>query len=209
MILPDPVLLSIYNLFPRKADRKRALQEIGLALDRISQGEIDGSPRTAEEAISYLRQKTTEAAAELGGREAKWIPMPSTWFHQSRYLRVEKHEELPANLESCIAILALYPNSPSQANIRANVKAFMPALGAISKAVAGLMPQDAVEWLSKRTAMYAGCVAAWPKEDLQYVPSPKRWFEESRFARDERTWVRNRPASYHQEREQIRRLLQS
>ena len=216
MIWPEPVLLSIYNAFPRRTGRPRALVEIAAALDRISQGEIDGRPRTPEEAIAFLREKTDEARAELVVREKKFIPHPATFFHQSRYLRTKKQQELPARLEECIAILSLYPKMPAPTAIRAGLETFLPALMAIDRVIERAVNQEQAEeyrqlseanwivFLKDRTALYAACVSTWQPQELQFVPNPKRWYEEARFEQPEQQWTRN---SYSAERDQIRKLL--
>lgn len=208
MTFPEPALLSIYKAYPRKEARSQALREIAAALERICGGEIDGRERTPEEAVVWLRQRTLDAAVELGAREKKWIAHPGTFFHQSRYLRMEKQDEdLPANLEDCIAILGLYPKMPAAASIRANLKPFLPTLRAVSHALSTLQCDNAVQYLIHRTATYASCVYGGGKEALQYVPSATKWYAERRYEHDESTWVRKAGYDYNVERDQIRRVL--
>lgn len=221
---PESVLLSLYNAYPRKTGRPMALKRIREALDRICQGEIDGQPRTQAEAIEFLRVKTEEARRQLGAREQKFIPHFATFLHQRRYLRPELavNEVLPMRLVECIWILSVYPNMPSVGNIRSNVNAFLPALTAIEKALEKVRgnPEcsmfamlentkdgQASAYLSSRTRLYAMAVKQWPVEDLKFVPNPTKWFSESRFDQDERTWQRQPASDYVQGRQQLGRVF--
>lgn len=202
---PAAALDSIYKLYPRKENRKAAIQRITEALDRIVSGEIDGAPRTQQQAIEYLRMKTEEARQEFAGREQKWIPHPTTFYNGRKYLRMKTPERLPENLVICIDILSCYPLMPEGQKIGSHVSAFLPALLAIEKAIRDI----GAEPLLKRVCLYAHCVSAWPKEDLQFVPSAKRWMEERRYEQPEQCWTR-RPINGHYEsgRDQLRRLNQ-
>lgn len=218
---PESVLLSIYNAYPRKTGRPAALKRITEALDRICQGEIDGSPRTQAEAIEFLRVKTAEARKQMGAREKKFIPHMATWLHQRRYLRPEvaASEVMPQRLVDCIWILSVYPTMPSVGNIRDNVSAFLPALNAIDKALEGMevgldgsrglqiSAENAKRRLQSRTELYAMAVKQWPVEDLKFVPNPVKWYAESRFEQNEQSWQRQSTNGYVQEREQLGRVL--
>ena len=201
MTYPAATLLSLYAAFPRRTGRPRALDKLGEALDRISQGEIDGKPRTTEEAVPYLREKIMGFAVEMAGREAKWIPHPATWLHQSRYLRSARVEELPESLDDCIAILAKYPTAPSEHAIRHRLQSFMPVLRVIQKELEDLpsdvncpvprnKPKMVVSYLMERTMIYAQCVKSWAPEEVQYVPNPKKWFSERRYEQHQSIWKR-------------------
>lgn len=197
-------LMSVYVIYPNKKDRKTSLTRIEEALNRICEGEIDGKPRTQAEALAFLRQKTEEARVAFYGREKKWIPHSTTWMNQSRYLRPNAEpEDLPTQLEACINVLASYPMQPTQTAIRAEIKAFLPALKAIDKVLKTVAFLD----LHKRVKLYRECVAEWPKDDLKYVPNPKRWFDEQRFSQDDSQWRRKTTPTYENERDQIRRVL--
>jgi hypothetical protein len=196
--------MSVYVIYPNKQDRKTSLKRIEEALNRICEGEIDGSPRTPEEALKFLREKTEEARVAFYGREKKWIPHSTTFFFQSRYLRTNAApEDLPSQLEAAITILSSYPTAPSQIKIRADVKAFAPALKAIDKALNSISMVD----LTKRVKLYRDAVSAWPKEDWRYIPNPAKWFAESRFLQDEQLWQKKLLGNWQAEREQIARLV--
>src|ERR1700728_2600297 len=184
---PESVLLSIYQAYPRKCNRKEALKRIREALDRICAGEIDGDKRSVQEAITFLRGKVDGARVEMGGREAKFIPHMTTWAHQSRYLR-------------------------SAAGV------VLPALPAIDKALERT-EKDMEPWHTYRLAynadlrlttqvqLYAKAVGQWPIEDLQFVPSPKKWFDEARYEHNPESWVRQPANGYDQERQQLERVI--
>jgi hypothetical protein len=218
---PESVLLSIYNAYPRKTGRPAALKRIREALDRIAEGEIDGSPRTQAEAIEFLRVKTEEARRQMGAREAKFIPHFATFLHQRRYLRPEVAiaVEQPKRHWDCIQILAEYPAMPNDRAIADNLIAFLPALNAIDRALGvmegrllGFTQADkaihAARRLKSRTGLYAMAVKEWPAEDLKYVPNPARWYSEGRFDQNEQLWQRKPTNGYEQERAQLNNLLQ-
>src|SRR5271168_1590089 len=99
---PPVALLSIYKLYPRKMAKAKAICEIRGALNRICDGEIDGKDRTMEEAIEYLRGKTEEALTTFAGRDKKYIPHPTTYYHQSRYLRpAPQQADVPTRFDEC------------------------------------------------------------------------------------------------------------
>lgn len=219
---PEPVLLSIYNQYPRKTGRPQALKRISEALDRICQGEIDGQPRTQAEAVEFLRLKVEEARRQLGAREQKFIPLPTTWFNGRRYLRPELAQavEKPKRLGDCISVLCEYPNMPNFLNINQNIDAFLPALMAIDKALEGMTinaPEDshgfainginALRRLRSRTEIFAMAVKEWPVEELKFVPNPAKWFSESRFNQNEETWNRKPANGFEQERQQLGRVM--
>jgi len=209
---PDSVLLSIYNAYPRKCNRKEALKRISEALDRICAGEIDGQPRSQPEAIAFLREKTDAARREMFGREEKWIPHATTFYHGSRYLRSAPKLELPPRLDACVGILSLYPKSSPANTIWDNIEAYLPALAAIDKALERMErtahPLNCERSLKSRTEIYAMAVKQWPVADLQFVPAAKRWFDEERFNHNEQSWQRQCNDGFQAERDQISRLVQ-
>lgn len=207
-MIPEPTLLSLYAAYPRKTGRKQTLPKLAEALERISQGEIDGAPRTEAEAVTWLRERIDTFRLEVAGREERFIPHMTTWLNRRRYLRTEKTEEMPKRLEVCVAVLAMYPKMPTQEHIAQNVASFLPGLNAIDRCIAG-QPASFVEYLGERVATYAFHVSRWPQAELQYVPSPQRWFSERRFEQHEQLWIRSVPAGYEQERAQVKRLLGS
>jgi hypothetical protein len=196
--------MSVYVIYPNKQDRKTSLKRIEEALNRICDGEIDGKPRTQPEALDFLRKKTEEARVAFYGREKKWIPHSTTFYRQARYLRPDAPpEDLPTQLEACINVLACYPMQPTQTAIRAEIKAFLPALKAIDKVLKTIPLLD----LMKRVRLYKECVADWAKDDLKYVPNPTRFFSERRYEQDDSQWRRKSTPTYEDERNQIRRVL--
>ncbi len=217
--IPESVLLSIYNAYPRRTGRPAALKRIREALDRICGGEIDGAPRTQAEAIEFLRTKVEEARVRMGAREQKFIPHMATWLHQRRYLRVTLAQaaEMPKRLKTCVRILALYPKMPGINVLSDRVAAFVPALNAIDKAlermeenplrVGPVRPEERAEvYLSERTALYRDAVSTWPAEDLQFVPRPEKWYSECRYEQPEESWKKKTIVNYETERNQILRI---
>lgn len=203
---PESVLLSIYKAYPRPTGRKAALKRIAEALDRICQGEIDGSPRTQAEAIEFLRVKTAEARRLMGAREQKFIPHMATWLFQRRYLRPELAAviERPKNMHDCICILSDYPTSPDAMTIASNEDIWLPALAAINKALA----RHSAAHILRRTQLYAMAVNQWPVEDLKFVPNPVKFYSEAQYDRPEASWTRQPNRGFSDEREQLRRILQ-
>jgi hypothetical protein len=208
---PESVLLSIYNAYPRRTGRPAALKRIAEALDRICQGEIDGSPRTQAEAIEFLRVKTEEARRQMGAREAKFIPHFATFLHQRRYLRPEVATAIaqPKRLQACIDILSEYPMIKRR-TVSDEPQTFMTALMAIDKALEQMEqrqpPVNCVRRLKSRTEIYAMAVKQWPVEDLKFVPNPVKWFSEARYEQPEQSWQRKPVNGYEQERDQLRNI---
>lgn len=212
---PESVLISLYNAYPRRTGRPAALKRINESLNRICMGEIDGQPRTQADAILYLRERIEEHRKQMAGREQKWIPHMATWLHGRRYLRPSSEELMPARMVACVCILAVYPKMPSVGGIREKTESFMPVLVSIDKALERLenagvkqTPEACAGYLESRVHLYAAAVKRWPVEDLQYVPNPKKWFDEERYNQNEKSWNRQVMNSFAQEREQIRRLIQ-
>lgn len=208
MPINETVLVSIYSVYPRHESRKDALASIEKALMRICEGEIDGKPRSEAEAIEYLRQRTFEARVALGSREKKYIPHPTSYFNQARYLIEQPKNVLPEDLDSCAEILSLYPGAPSLDSILLHPDSYIRPLLAVERALSsiGFSPDARVAYLRARTRLYYGCVAQWPPEDRRFIPNAERWFNERRFEQDESAWRRNAGPDYHAERDQIRRL---
>lgn len=205
---PEAAVESIRKIYPTRKSRAAEQERIRQALDRIVGGEIDGKPRTPEQAIAFLREKVTEARATLSLRERKYIPHLTTWLHQSRYLRTLP-EAVPANLEEAITILQCYPGIASTDWDAKKVEAHMAALRLIDEHIRYLTPthgQAAASYLRTRVIRYAECVARWPSQDLQYVPGVMKWFGEQRYGQHERHWDRTPANGYASEREQLQRL---
>lgn len=75
----------IYQAYPRKVGRRRAMLEIDRALRRITAGEI-GDRLPPERAVEELLKATALYAQSPSGNRGNFTPHPATWFHQSRYL---------------------------------------------------------------------------------------------------------------------------
>ncbi len=76
----------IYEAYPRKVGRKKALQAIDAAARRLVKGEAPHRPMSISSARELLKQSTVGFARSDAGRQGKYTPHPATWFGQSRYL---------------------------------------------------------------------------------------------------------------------------
>ncbi len=202
---PIVALEAIRKLYPRKVSKKAEMIALAKALQRISDGEVDGSHRTIEESISYMRERIAEAADILSPREEKYIPHLATYLNQRRYLTPTLPP--PANLEDAISILACYPTVTE-----VDIKAHMPVLRVLDEHCRYLQATHggnaAASYIRTRTIRYAECVRRWPESEMQFVPSPLKWFTERRYEQDEKWWVRTTANGFQGERDQISRLLQ-
>ena len=81
----DSEVLIIYNLYPRRVKRRKALAEIDKALHRLISGEI-GRRLSSPEAVEELKKAVTLFAQSPAGNRGIFTPHPTSWFHQSRYL---------------------------------------------------------------------------------------------------------------------------
>ena len=73
---------KIFDAYPRRIGRGRAIEKITSALDLIaSEKKI-----TTTEAAAWLLAKVQEYAASPAGKRGKFTPHPSTWFYQERYM---------------------------------------------------------------------------------------------------------------------------
>ena len=82
-------LLAIYDLYPHKQARRKALLEIERAVGRLMK--IEEGPMTFEEAVKGLMQAVGVFSKSPAGQcnglfDGYYPPHPATWFHQSRYL---------------------------------------------------------------------------------------------------------------------------
>lgn len=203
---PEVAVEAIYKPYPRKMGKKRALESIRKALDRIALGEIDGKPRTREEAIAFLRQAADEAHRMMYGRLSQHIPHPSTFFNGSRYLRTAIHD-IPESLDECISILSAYPNVHVDA---INVDSHMPVLRIISDCIEGLVPTHgsaAASYIRQRVYRIAELVARWPSEEMQFLPGAKRFFEEKRYEWPDSRFQRKAANGFEAERSQLLRIV--
>lgn len=74
---------SIYQAYPRKVGKGKALEKIEKALIHCHE-ELD-----VDDPVSWLYQKTDEYANSDEGKGLTWktdLPHPATWYHQLRYL---------------------------------------------------------------------------------------------------------------------------
>jgi len=74
-ISSSTIITDIYNLYPRKVGRKAALAKIVKAIQ-------DGA---SPERLMAAVKKYADAVSRWPSRDLKYVPHPSTWFHQARY----------------------------------------------------------------------------------------------------------------------------
>ena len=208
---------SIRELYPRKINKKAELKKIEDALTRIVNGEIDGTSRSPEQAILYLREQTNFARQSFAGREKQYIPHATTFYNQRRYLQYSQALTLealsPDRVKDAVTILFEYPNI-----IRIpldDINTYAPLILAVDKELMSLMKQDrtrdeAYNFLLSKTKRYAEAIQTWPKEELRYVPRAAKWFSDKRYNQNELLWFRERANSgYEAEREQVARVTGS
>lgn len=78
----------IYQAYPRHEGRRKALQAIQGALKRI-QNETGGTIEPTD-AGRFLLEKTTVYARSPAGQRGQFVPHPTTWYNQGRYLDDEQ-----------------------------------------------------------------------------------------------------------------------
>lgn len=94
---------AIYELYPRKVGRLKALQAIMSAIKRL-----EASPLPLEEAVGKIAEATALFAKSTAGSRGQLTPHPSTWFNRESYLddpkewnavgietRIEKPKSMP------------------------------------------------------------------------------------------------------------------
>lgn len=74
----DGVCESIYQAYPRRVGRRAALQAIGKAIARLNGKQADPGQWLAGRVAAY--------AKAVDGKDKQYIPHPSTWFGQERYM---------------------------------------------------------------------------------------------------------------------------
>lgn len=74
-------LQLIYDSYPKKVGRKRALESIRVALHRI----IKEKKCTAPAAVAWLHERVTTFAKTPKGQSGQFCPNPETFFNQERY----------------------------------------------------------------------------------------------------------------------------
>ncbi len=78
-------LIVVWECYPRKVGKRKALLEIERAISRLVSGEI-GRKLSETEAVEELVKATSLYARSNAGQRGTFTPHPTTWFHQSRYL---------------------------------------------------------------------------------------------------------------------------
>jgi hypothetical protein len=198
-LYPEVALDAIRRPFPFPRSRKLELVAVRKALDRLVQGET-GTPMSPQEAVTYLRGRTEAAKAALAGREKRHTPHLTTWLNGRRYLSVTP-QETPDNLEEAISVLSCYPTITT-----VDVDAHMPILKIIDQHIEywrATHGAAAASYLRQRTHRYAEIVARWPREDLQFVPNPLRWFTERRYEQRDELWERTPKSGFESERSRL------
>lgn len=94
-LLDSTLSVPIYDIYPRKEGRKKALEEIQKAIKRLSYDKEytelrseHGIPAGEEAAAAaYLYERTKIFADSPAGQrdDRQFIPHPATWFHQDRF----------------------------------------------------------------------------------------------------------------------------
>lgn len=196
-----------YSPLRKKAEEHKSIRQ---ALDRIVAGEIDGQPRTQEEAIAYLRAKCAEAKIMMSGRERQYIPHLTTYLNQMRYLRQGMNEVAPPEeLNEAITILQAYPRIPQDWGPK-QLESYMGILRVIDEHIRYLKATHgaaAASYIRTRTMRFAECVKRWSEEDQQFIPGPIKFFAERRYEQSEQLWNRKAVNNFESEREQIRRII--
>lgn len=149
----------------------------GLPLE-VSQTENEASANAANSALKPSESDSeTHPATQTPSEPSKSLlesPAYVLWAakeaEKARKLLVEQAE----------AIYATYPRKVGRPK----------ALASITKAIA----DHGFDVLLNKTQAYAAAVSRWPKTDLQFVPHPTTWFNQSRFNDDPATWERKAPA---------------
>ena len=80
--------LFIYEQYPRKVGKAKALKAIEAAVKRMVKGEAGNPPLTQREALVKLYRAVHAYAKSPAGTnpEKNWIPLPATWINQGRYM---------------------------------------------------------------------------------------------------------------------------
>jgi hypothetical protein len=210
----EDAVASIYGLYPRKVDRKRGIVRICQALTRIANGEIDGKPRSAEESIAYLRERTEVARAKYAGRSKEYIPHVATFYHQRRYLSLKAVVTLDGisndRIMMAVNILSQFPGiGPIPMD---DLQPLAPLLLIVDNELEQLrhnrqLAGGAYEYLLGKTRDYAAAVATWRSEDQQYVSSPEKWYALKRYRQPKARWRRDNSSGWQAEREQVARVI--
>lgn len=85
----DPKCELVYNAYPRKVAKAKALRAIEKAVDHLATGR--DLPRMDEsQALEYLRGRVLAFARSPAGQAGDFTPHPATWFNTQRYLDDER-----------------------------------------------------------------------------------------------------------------------
>jgi len=207
MDFPSVLLESLRKRFPSygRGDAASSIEALRRALVRLTEGELDGKPLSAEAAVAYVRQKIELARVEYATREKKYIPHFQSWLNKRAYLSSASEQPYPASMEDAISILELYPTV-----MAVDVKTHLPVLRIIDAHIdfyRATHGASAVSFIRQRVARYRECVSRWPESELTFVPSPDKFFRERRYEQDDKFWIRT-PRGFEAERGQILRVLQ-
>jgi hypothetical protein len=83
---PASQVNEIYQLYPRKVEKREALKAITAAIKRVREGEYKNDGVSEAEAIAGIKDRTALFAQSPAGNRGKYTPYPATWFNRSRYL---------------------------------------------------------------------------------------------------------------------------
>jgi hypothetical protein len=78
---PDPILVRIYEVYPRKVARAAAYKAIDQALTRIANEKC--CPR--EDAADFLYQAVVKFSESPAGKKGEFTPHPSTWMNKDKF----------------------------------------------------------------------------------------------------------------------------
>lgn len=82
VLLTSDFAVSIYNDYPRKVGRAKALAAIRNAIKRFQKQE-----KCSEiDAAQVIHSRVIEFAKSPAGKRGQYTPHPATWFNQDRYL---------------------------------------------------------------------------------------------------------------------------
>lgn len=82
---------SIYEAYPRKANKAVALKAVVKAVERVARGgpRAEGQEQWPPvDPVAFLRERSEAFARSCQGKNPKYIPHAATWFNQERYLDV-------------------------------------------------------------------------------------------------------------------------
>lgn len=207
---PGSTVQSLRKIFPFPRNKAYEIIALSRALDRLVEGELDGSAMPPGDAVEFLRSKLLSARIELHGRPKNYTPHLTTWLNQSRYLRVIPAESMPENFLDAVTVLKRYPNvSKADLTPQEIVDGYMSDVRLIDTEIKRLGVTHGTRasmYLFHRVEEFAACVSRWPTTELQFIPSIARFMKEKRYEQDPKFWHRNPATGFSAERDQLRRL---